>query len=113
VFSFEQFAHGDHVPGVPLELLTPSYVVGHVLWTYLAAAVYAVAGALLLVGRNPRAAATWLGVTVLFLVLVVYVPICVAEGASLEGFNYLADTAMFGGAVLLLAGAMPPRPQRS
>jgi uncharacterized membrane protein YphA (DoxX/SURF4 family) len=106
-YSFEQFMHGDHVPGVPLELLTPGYVFGHAIWTYLAAAVYAVAGALLLVGRKTRAAAAWVGLTVLFVELVVYVPIAVVQRASLEGFNYMADTLMFCGAVLLLAGAMP------
>ena len=106
-YSFEQFVHGDHVPGVPLGMMTPQWVHGHTIWTYLAAAVYAVAGPLLLVGKKTRAAATWLGVTVLFVVLVVYMPIAVVERASLEGLNYMADTLMYGGAVLLLAGAMP------
>jgi uncharacterized membrane protein YphA (DoxX/SURF4 family) len=107
-FSFEQFLHGDHVAGIPLEPLTPGYVYGHAIWTYLAAVVYAVAGALLLVGKKTRAAATWVGLTVLFVELVVYVPIAVVERASLDnGLNYMADTLMFCGAVLLLAGAMP------
>lgn len=108
VFSFEQFLHGDHVPGIPLERLTPSYVIGGAVWTYVAAVVYAIAGALLAAGRHRRAAATWVGVTVLVLVVAVYIPIEVMERASLgNGFNFLADTLMFGGAVLLLAGAMP------
>jgi len=107
VYSREQFMHGDHVPGIPLELVTPQWIYGHVLWTYLAAAVYAVVGPLLLVGWKTRAAATWLGLVVLFVVLIVYVPFGVAERASLEGINYLADTLMYCGAVLLLAGAMP------
>jgi uncharacterized membrane protein YphA (DoxX/SURF4 family) len=64
-------------------------------------------GLLLLIGKSTRAAATWLGLTVLFMVLVVYVPIAVVERASMVGFNYLADTLMYCGAVLLLAGAMP------
>jgi uncharacterized membrane protein YphA (DoxX/SURF4 family) len=107
-FSFEQFMHGNHVPGIPLEPLTPEYVYGHAVWTYLAAAVYVVAGTLLLVGKKTRAAATWIGLTVLFVELVVYVPIGVVERASLDhGLNYVADTLMFCGAVLLLAGAMP------
>jgi uncharacterized membrane protein YphA (DoxX/SURF4 family) len=107
-YSFEQFLHGDHVPGVPLEPLTPGYIYGHAIWTYLAAVVYAVAGILLLVGKKTRAAATWIGLTVLFVVLVVYVPIAVVERASLDnGLNYLGDTLMFCGTVLLLAGAMP------
>ena len=78
------------------------------MWTYLAAVMYAVTGVLLLVGKKTRAAATWLGVTVVFVELVVYVPIAVVDRASIaNGLNYAFDTLMFGGAVLLLAGAMP------
>lgn len=107
-FSFEQFMHGKHVPGVPLNRITPEYVFGHAIWTYLAAVVYAIAGVLLLVGKKARAAAAWLGATVLLVELVVYVPIGVVDRASLgNGLNYVADTLMFCGAVLLLAGAMP------
>ncbi|HEX6464787.1 MAG TPA: hypothetical protein VFZ98_10050 [Vicinamibacterales bacterium] len=112
-YSFEQFVHGDHVPGVPLRPLTPTYVYGHAVWTYVAAAAYAVTGLLLLIGKKTRAAATWLGLTVLFVVLVVYVPIAVVERASLNrGLNYVLDTLMYCGAVLLLARAMPRETQR-
>jgi hypothetical protein len=106
-FSFEQFRHGSYVPGIPLRLVTPDYVWGHALWTYLAAFAYAMTGIPLVAGRNARTAAAWLGATVLFVELIVYVPIAVVERASLTGFNFLADTLMFCGAVLLVAGAMP------
>ncbi len=106
-YSFEQFRHSDHVPGIPLELVTPTWIWGHAIWTYLAAAVYAIAGVLLLLDKKPRASAAWIGVTVLFTILAVYVPYAVAQRASFDGFNYLADTLMYGGAVLMLAGAMP------
>lgn len=106
-YSFEQFMHGNYVPGVPLNRMTPTYVFGHAIWTYLAAVVYAIAGALLLVGKRTRAAATWLGLAVFFVVLVVYVPIAVVDRARLDGLNYIADTLMYCGAILLLAGAMP------
>jgi uncharacterized membrane protein/uncharacterized membrane protein YphA (DoxX/SURF4 family) len=106
-FSFEQFMHADHVPGIPLEKVTPQYVYGHAIWTYLAAAVYATAGALLFVGKKTRAVATALGLTVLFVELVVYVPIAMVERARLEGLNYMADTLMYCGTMLLLARAMP------
>ena len=112
-YSFEQFMYGNHVPGVPLEPLTPTYVYGHAIWTYVAAVAYAVAGIPLLLGKKTRAAATWIGLTVLFLVLVVYVPIGIVERASLDnGLNYLGDTLMYCGAVLLLAGAMPREAER-
>lgn len=107
-YSFEQFLRGDHVPGVPLEPLTPSYVPGHAASTYFAALAYAVFGIFLLLGKKTRTAAAWIGATVLIIVLVVYVPIAVVERASLDnGLNYLGDTLMFCGTVLLLAGAMP------
>jgi uncharacterized membrane protein YphA (DoxX/SURF4 family) len=112
-FSFEQSLHGQNVPGVPLKPLTPEYVFGHAIWTYVAAVVYAVTGTMLLVGKRTRAAATWLGLTVLFVELVVYVPIGVVERASLaNGLNYVADTLMFCGAVVLLGGAMPREAQQ-
>ena len=107
-YSLEQFLHGGHVPGVPLERLTPAYVYGHTFWTYMTAVVYAVAGVLLLLGMKTRAAATWAGLTVLLVELAVYVPIAVVYRASLDnGLNYLGDTLMFCGAVLLVASAMP------
>ena len=106
-YSFEQFRHGDHVPGIPLEMVTPQYVFGRGIWTYLTAVIYVVAGIPLLLGKKTRAAATLVGLTVLFGVVVVYVPIGVVERTTLEGINYAADTLMYCGAILLLAGAMP------
>jgi len=107
-FSFEQFTHGRYLAGVPLTRLTPNYIPGGSMWTYLAAIIYAVAGILLVANRKSRAAATWLGATVLFIELIIYVPIGIVDRASLDnGLNYVADTLMFCGAVLLLAIAMP------
>jgi uncharacterized membrane protein YphA (DoxX/SURF4 family) len=106
-YSLEQFLHADHVSGIPLELVTPAWLFGHSFWTYLAATVYLVAGVLLLMGKKTRAAATWIGLTVLIVVLVEYVPIAVVERSNLEGLNYFFDTLMFGGTVLLLASALP------
>lgn len=106
-FSVEQFLHGAYVPGVPLERLTPAWIFGHSVWTYAAAVVYAVAGIFLAIGKKTRAAAAWLGAMVLVVELAVYVPIGIADRASLgNGLNYVADTLMFCGAVLLVAGAM-------
>jgi len=106
-YSFEQFLHADHVPGVPLQKITPAYIFGHTFWTYLAAVVYAFGGIFLLLGKKTRAAAAWIGFTVLLVILAVYIPIAVVEHTTIEGLNYLFDTLMFCGAILLLAGAMP------
>ena len=107
-YSVEQFLHADHVPGIPLELVTPAWIWGHVLWTYVTAVVYAIAGPLLLIGWKPRAAATAIGAVVLFGILTVYVPLGIVGRASMElGVNYPMDTLMFCGTVLMLAAAMP------
>ena len=106
-YSIEQFRHADHVPGIPLEMVTPTWIFAHTFWTYLAAAVYAVAGILLFIGRKARAAAMAIGLVVILVELTVYVPIAWSERASLEGLNYFFDTLMFAGTVLLFAGAAP------
>ncbi len=107
-YGVEQLLHGGYVPAVPLNRVTPGWIWGHALWTYLTGAVYAVAGVLLISGRKTRAAATSLGLAVLFVELVVYVPIAIVDRASLDlGLNYAGDTLMYCGALLLLAGAMP------
>ncbi len=107
-YSVEQFLHGNYVAGIPLDRPTPTWIYGHALWTYVAAAAYAICGILLFFGKKTRAAAIWLGVTALFVELVVYVPIGIVYRASLgNGINYTADTLMYCGAILLLAGAMP------
>jgi uncharacterized membrane protein len=111
-YSFEQFIHGDHVPGVPLERLTPTWIPGHAIWTYVAAVGYLVGGIPLLLGKKTRAAAAWVGLTVLFVELVVYLPIGVADRATIVGLNFVFDTLMFCGAVLLLARAMPREESR-
>ncbi|MFZ3216109.1 MAG: DoxX family membrane protein [Candidatus Acidiferrales bacterium] len=107
-FGAMQLLHPAHVPGVPLERLTPAWIPGHILWSYLAGAVYLVAGVGLLAGRKMRLAAASVGVMVLLLMVFVYLPILAASLADLaNGLNYFADTLAFAGAALLLAEALP------
>jgi uncharacterized membrane protein YphA (DoxX/SURF4 family) len=107
LYSFEQFRHGTYVPAIPLGRVTPAWIWGHAVWTYLVAVVYLVAGIPLLVGRKSRAAAVCIALAVLLVEFVVYVPIAVVERSTIVGFNFMADTLMYCGAVLLLASAMP------
>ncbi|TAN21481.1 MAG: hypothetical protein EPN33_12750 [Acidobacteria bacterium] len=111
-YSLEQFLHANYVPGIPLNRVTPPGLFGHAFWTYFAAVIYAVAGVLLLRNKHTRSAATALGATVLVVVAAVYVPMAVAL-RNLIGFNFLADTLMFAGALFLLAAAMPVTPSAS
>lgn len=107
-YAVEQFLHADHVPGIPLELVTPTWIRGHAIWTWLTAIVYAIAGPILLIGWKSRAAAASMGLVVLLGILGLYLPLGIVERTSMElGLNYPADTLMFCGALLLMAGAMP------
>jgi uncharacterized membrane protein YphA (DoxX/SURF4 family) len=108
LFGVAQLVRPGGVPGVPLERMTPEWIPGHRLWAYVAGVVFVVGGGYLLADRKTRWAATAVGVMVLVLVLVVYGPILGAAAADIgNGLNYFADTLLFGGAVLLLAKAMP------
>jgi hypothetical protein len=65
-----------------------------------------VAGLCLIINKEARLAATWLGLMILLLVFAVYVPILVTNPSNIgDGLNYLADTLLLGGTVLSLAGA--------
>ncbi|MGO9839654.1 MAG: hypothetical protein ACLPZF_00420, partial [Candidatus Acidiferrales bacterium] len=102
-FGIEQLLHPDFVPGVPLEKPTPTWIPGHLLWAYLAGAVFLVAGPCILVNRKARLAATCVGVMVLLLELFVYLPMWGAKFSDIGGgLDYFVDTLAFAGAVLLL-----------
>jgi uncharacterized membrane protein len=107
-FGVEHFLHPDFAPGVPLPKLTPTWIPLRLFWSYLAGAVLLAAGACLVANKRARAAATYLGITILLIVLVIYLPIEVSIPGDIgNGLNYIADTMMFCGAILLLADALP------
>lgn len=106
-FGIEQILHPALVPVVPLARNTPAWVPLHLFWSYFAGAVMFIAGVAVLVGKNARAAATYMGAVIVLVLLAVYLPINVAFAADIsQGLNYFADTLMFAGAVLLLARAL-------
>jgi hypothetical protein len=107
------------VNGVPLEKLTPPWIPARLLIGYLRGALLFVAGAAILMARNTRMAATYLGTWIVLLVLFIYGPILIAALADpstavkVEGINYFADTLLFAGAILALAGATPRTDQEA
>jgi uncharacterized membrane protein len=109
-FAVEHFLHPEFAPGVPLEQLTPTSIPAHFLWSYLTGAVYVVAGLCLITNKKGRLGATWIGLLVLFLVFIVYVPIMVQNGDIGNGLNPAADTLMLSGAALCLAGSQREEP---
>jgi len=103
-FGIEHLLHPAFAPGVPLPMRTPAWVPLRALWGDVMGALLLVAGASALFHRYVRFAAALLGVALLLAILVIYIP-NMARAPSLEAFNYVADTLLFAGTVLLLAGA--------
>lgn len=108
-YAIEHFLHPHHVPGVPLEKLTPAWVPAPVLLSYIVGGVLLLAGAQLLIRRTVRSAAANAGSVLLVLTAFFYLPIFLMEMHSplaVEGMNYVGDTLLFA-ATALLAGFGP------
>jgi len=64
-----------------------------------------VLGGMMVTGRRARTAAAWLGLWIVILVLIIYAPFVATatEGnEKLEALNYVWDTLLFAGTVLLV-----------
>jgi len=103
-YAVQQFLHPANVPGVPLELVTPTWIPGHLVWCYLTGAVYLGAGLCLLANRQARMAAMAAGAMLLILMVAVYLPMLVAKPLDMEAIDYFFDTLLYSGSVLAVAG---------
>lgn len=111
-FGAEQFLHPEFAPGVPDVKLTPSWVPLHALWGYPVGAFLVVAGTALLLNLRPRTAAVGIGVVMMLIAVFLHLPILALThdpSQMTDAINYVADTAMFAGTALLLAGALSAR----
>jgi len=112
-YGVEHFLHPAGALGVPLQKLTPAWVPARLLIGYLTGAILLIAGTSILLGKKMRTAATYLGTWILLLVVFIYGPILIVSlsdpstSVKVEGINYFADTLLFAGAILALAGATP------
>jgi uncharacterized membrane protein len=109
-FAIQHFLHPEFAPGVPSLKVTPAWVPLGPFWGYLTGVILLVAGAALLINKKARMGATSIGLLMAILTLLLYVPLLVMASPPpqmLEGINYVADTLLFAGAALLVAGALP------
>ena len=105
-YGVEHFLHPAYVPGIPLDKLTPDWIPGRILLSYLVGVILIVAGVFLLVNKKTRMAATSLGLTILLTVLWIYLPMLLAAPTDVVALNFFFDTLLFCGAIMLLANAM-------
>ena len=101
------------MPGVPLEKALPDWIPVRAVVGYLTGAILLVCGACILAGKKVRALSTYLGTWIVLLVVCIYGPMLIgamldpSAAAKAQGINLFADTLLFAGAILGLAGAMP------
>jgi len=112
-FGVQHFLHPLGLPGVPLAKQMPPWIPVPALIDYLTGAFLLVAGVCFVLARKTRMAAAYLGAWIVLLVVVIYGPVLIGALADssvnvqVEGVNYFADTLLFGGTILSLAGANP------
>jgi uncharacterized membrane protein len=110
-FGVQHLLHPLGLPGVPLVKQMPLWIPFRAFIDYVTGAFLMVAGVCFLLNRKMRMAATYLGAWIVLLVVVIYGPVLIgaladlSSGVQVEGVNYFADTLLFGGAILSLAGA--------
>ena len=106
VFGVEHFLHPDFVPVVPLRQPMPSWIPAHVPLAYLTGTVLILTGSCMLFNWRPRLAATCLGIAVLVVIGLVYLPLLVASPSDIIQLNYFADTLAFSGTAFLIANVL-------
>ena len=103
-FAVEHFLHPEFMPGIPMENMTPQWVPLRLAVAYFTGAILLITGLAMLRNKWAKAASTGLGLGLLVLTIVLYVPMTVVQPIE-TGLNYLGDTLMFSGIVLCLAGS--------
>jgi len=107
-YAVEQFLFPHFAPGVPLQKLTPVWVPAPIVLAYIVGLVFLITGFGLLLRASSlsiaRIAAAAAGTVLLLLTAFLYLPIFLMEmhaPLAAEGMNYIGDTLLFAGAVLL------------
>ena len=108
-FGAEYFLHPLFVPVIPLQKPLPDWFPGALALplAYGMGSLLIASGLGLILDWRARSIAAWLGVAIVAIVLLVYLPILVTEPSVGVGLNYFADTLAYGGAILVLARALP------
>jgi uncharacterized membrane protein YphA (DoxX/SURF4 family) len=102
-FGVQHILHPEFEPGVPLAIMTPAWVPLAKVWGYLVGAVLLAAGASLLAGWKTTIWVACVGGVIVALTLFINLPSFVTATKEFTlGMNVVADTLLFGGAVLLL-----------
>ena len=102
-YGIEHFFFLHNVPGVPLEMVTPTWIPMPTAITGFIGIILILAVIGLFIPRTIRIASAGAGAILVLLVIVFYGPICIAEMPTnpVEGLNYVGDTLLFAATVML------------
>jgi uncharacterized membrane protein len=113
-YGIQHFLFPLFAPGIPLEKLTPPWVLFPLPLAYIIGLIQVLTGIGLFIRVTIRIAAATAGIALLLLTLFLYVPILALEintDLAVEGLNYVFDTLLFA-ATALLAGLGAGHPRR-
>lgn len=111
-FGVENFVHPNFAPVVPEpNLMTPTWIPGHMVWAYLTGAILVAGGIAVLLNWRTRLAAAVVGIAFFVLLIVLYMPMeIVHPSIEISGeLDQVAQTLAMSGAALLVAGAQKRR----
>ncbi len=108
-FGIQHLGYPQFAPGVPSPKPTSSWVpVPHVV-SYATGAILVALGAAALLKKTAVAAITWAGIVMAVLTALLYVPdlfLARGPGQPITAINFVADTLLFSGCVLVIARAV-------
>lgn len=110
-YGIEHFVAPQFAPGVPDVTPTAGWVPAPHLIAYVVGLLLIAFGASMFVERYASAAAAWGGGLMLLLTLVLYVPqyfLAHTVPAGVEALNFVFDTMLFGGTLLVISGMIVP-----
>ena len=110
VFGLHHFVHPEFSPGVPDSRPTPSWVPAPHAFAYLVGIILTALGIAMLFKKRARLAATYAGAVMTFLAIVLFGPdLFLARDVSqyVTGINFVFDTLLFAGTLLVIARALP------
>jgi len=112
IFGIEMLRNPVLAPGFPQDdpsfvITLPGWVPAHALWAYVTGAIFIACAVGLIVKRYAHLAANTLGVTVLALQVLAYIPLTIRKASDVtQGLNYFAIYCALSGAAFMMGGAV-------
>lgn len=116
VFGLHHFVHPEFSPGVPDSRPTPAWVPAPHAFAYLVGIILTALGIAMLSKKSARLATTCAGGVMAFLAIALFGPdLFLAKDVSqyITGINFVFDTLLFAGTLLVIAHAIPSSTSRS